>query len=106
MNVKPLLLIVALVLIVAVAYGMLAPSGPTDAQARLICTRFAAERLRLPASATHAGLGEAQITRADGAGDVFTVAGWSDLPARRVRWTCQVRPLDGRGDRWELLSLT
>lgn len=76
-------------------------AGPTDAQALLVCQRFAAERYQLPATTTHSGHGAATISRSGG---VFTVAGWSDTPVQRYRWSCRVR--SSGGDRWELLSIS
>ena len=101
---KPLA-VFCLVLIVAIVgvlwwQGRLS-SGPTDAEALIMCTRYASEWYRLPSTARHSRYGDARITKS---GETFTVAGWSETPVQRYRWTCQTRPV-GR-DRWELLSIS
>jgi hypothetical protein len=104
--VKPLLAFcgVMTVLIVALLWwqGYFARAGgPTDAQALTMCQRYAAEWHRLPGSAKHSGYADARISKV---GDVYTVAGWSDTPVQRYRWTCQTRPVGS--DRWELVSIS
>lgn len=101
---KPLLALMGVTIIAIVALmwwqGRLS-GGPSSGQAHLICTRFAAEWYRLPGSATHSTASESRVSKS---GDVYTVAGWSDTPLQRYRWTCQTRP--SAGDRWELISIS